>query len=382
MVEDLKKRVEAILFSAGRRMEFEEIRRLCRAKEDELKAILQELKQEYEAKDSSIMLVEEGNFWKLTIKEKYLNIVRRIVTQTELSKSIMETLAVIAWKYPVLQADVIKIRTNKAYDHLNELEELGYISRQKYGRTKLIKLTQKFFDYFDLPEDKLKEVFKDFTQLAQAIEQQEEELEKKKEEFEKAKEEAQKEPGQEQQQEVITPEQKQETSQEQSTEPKTEIIEQPEIDLLDKEGHKQKLEVFEEPESAQIEVAEEKLGPLEIVDEPEEQIEKPVQKIEFPKEDMLSEEEIEEPAVEQKAEQIIKGITAHKKKEPKSEVTEEEPKKKQPKESEEEKEVDKIVEQMIHPPKKKDENSYDDADEETKDNDSKEEKEKQDSGEL
>jgi len=356
--EDLKKRVEAILFSSGRRMEFEEIRRLCRAKEDELALVLHELMQEYEGKDSSIMLVQEGNFWKLTIREKYLNVVRRIVTQTELSKSIMETLAVIAWKYPVVQSEVIKIRTNKAYDHMNELEQLGYITRQKYGRTKLIKLTQKFFDYFDLPEDKLKEVFKDFSQLAQAIEKQEQDIETKKEEFEKARDEAQKEP-------------EHEGTAEQSTEPKSEILQLPEIDLLDKEGHTQKLEVFEEPESSTIEPIEEKLGSLEVIDRLDEP-EKPVQEPEISNEDTVPEEK-DEIVVEQKVEQIIEEISTPQKPEPKSEESQEELEEqtdKKPKISEEEKEVDRVVEQMIHPQKKKDDENEDDNFDENSDNES------------
>jgi DNA-binding PadR family transcriptional regulator len=99
-----------------------------------------------------------------------------IVTETELSKTIMETLAVIAFKYPIKQSDLIKIRTNKAYDHLKELEGLGYISRQKHGRTNLIKLTDKFFEYFDLPKEKLREVFKDFSSIAKIIEEKESEI--------------------------------------------------------------------------------------------------------------------------------------------------------------------------------------------------------------
>ncbi len=62
----------------------------------------------------------------------------------------IETLAVIAWKAPVLQSEVVRIRTNKAYDHLSELESSGFISRAKHGRTKLVKLTDRFFSYFDV----------------------------------------------------------------------------------------------------------------------------------------------------------------------------------------------------------------------------------------
>jgi len=173
----LKNKVESLLFSSGRKMSIEEISKLCYAKLEDIKNALTELKLEYDDRGSSIMVVNEGDSWKLTTREQYLPLVQKIVTETELSKTVMETLAVIAFKYPIKQSDLIKIRTNKAYDHLNELEELGYISRVKYGRTKLIKLTQKFFEYFNLPEEKLKEQFQDFSSLAKAIEDKEKEIE-------------------------------------------------------------------------------------------------------------------------------------------------------------------------------------------------------------
>ena len=75
---------------------------------------------------------------------------------------------------------MIHIRTNKAYDHLKELEQLGFISRKKHGRTNLIKLSEKFFKYFDLPEDKLKQHLADFNSIAQAIGQKEVELHERK----------------------------------------------------------------------------------------------------------------------------------------------------------------------------------------------------------
>ena len=173
----LKKKLEALLFSSGRKMSIEELSRLSNAGTGDIQKSLEELKKEYEDKDSSVMIIEEGDSWKLTVREQYLPLVQKIITETELSKTIMETLAVIAFKYPIRQSDLIKIRTNKAYDHLRELEEMGYISRQKHGRTNLIKLTQKFFEYFDLPEGKLKEHFKDFSSIANAIEDKEKEIE-------------------------------------------------------------------------------------------------------------------------------------------------------------------------------------------------------------
>src|SRR3989338_5149410 len=174
----VKSKVEAVLFSVGHKISVDEICRLCRAKKEEAVATLRELRREYDEKQSSLMLVEEGDFWKFTVRDHLISVVRRIVTETELTKSVLETLAVIAFKYPILQSDLIKIRTNKAYDHLVELEKSGYITRQKHSRTNLIKLTEKFFKYFDLTEEKLKDQFRDFDSIAKAIKEKEEDVER------------------------------------------------------------------------------------------------------------------------------------------------------------------------------------------------------------
>ena len=122
------------------------------------------------------MILQDGDIWKLTIKDQYIDVAKEIGIETELTKTVMETLAVIAYKNPVLQSDVIKVRTNKAYDHLKELEETGYIQRERYGRTRKIKLTQKFFDYFDLPPDSLKEKFKNVEDMEKVIEDKEKQI--------------------------------------------------------------------------------------------------------------------------------------------------------------------------------------------------------------
>jgi len=194
-----KNKVEAVLFAAGKKVELAEIAKLCKISESTALEILKQLQDEYNKKDSSLKIFDEGTAWKITVKEDYLSIVQNIVAETELDKSLMETLAVIAWKYPVLQSDVIKIRHNKAYDHLKQLEEMGFIGKEKYGRTFRLKLTPKFFNYFDLPDKKhAKEAFKDVlpAEIIQNIENAEKEIEKTeklKEKIQKEKDEIEKE---------------------------------------------------------------------------------------------------------------------------------------------------------------------------------------------
>ncbi|HIG97869.1 TPA: SMC-Scp complex subunit ScpB [Candidatus Woesearchaeota archaeon] len=147
---DLKKQLEAALFASGRKMSVEELARLCRTTNSSVQEQLQQLKVEYEAKDSSLLLIDEADGWKLSVREQYSSVVQKIVADTELTKTVIETLAVIAWKAPILQSGVIKVRTNKAYDHIAALEKAGFIVREKKGRSKLIKLTERFFRYFDI----------------------------------------------------------------------------------------------------------------------------------------------------------------------------------------------------------------------------------------
>jgi segregation and condensation protein B len=287
----LKKKLEALLFSSGRKMSIEELSRLSNARTGDIQTSLEELKKEYGDKGSSVIIVNEGDSWKLTVHEDFLPLVQKIITETELSKTIIETLAVIAFKYPIKQSDLIRIRTNKAYDHLKELEGMGYITRQKHGRTNLIKLTEKFFEYFNLPQEKLKETFRDFGRIAKAIEEQEIDIKRIKEEQKASAEEEKK---------------------------KAEEVEKGV--LLDEDGNKLDLEkVKSKEEDPKTEVIEEKLGDLNIVDEPsEEKLEEERERIEHIQEEEKKEQEKpqfegegiklskeEEKAAEEKAEKIL-----------------------------------------------------------------------------
>jgi segregation and condensation protein B len=157
-------------------MHVDELAKLCKAPVEDVRKALLELRRQYSEKNTSLMMVEEGSMWKLTVREKFIPLVQKIVSETELPRSVIETLAVIAFKHPILQSEVVKIRTNKAYDHLAELEEAGYIVREKHGRTKRIKLAQKFFEYFDLPPEKMREAFVGFEAVEQSIAEKEKEV--------------------------------------------------------------------------------------------------------------------------------------------------------------------------------------------------------------
>jgi segregation and condensation protein B len=159
--KDYKGMIEALLFASGRFMTLDTLIALTKASGKEvITKNVAKLKEEYEKRNSPLMIVEEKDGWKITVKEAYLPLVRKIVSETELPKTILETLAVIAWKSPVYQSEIVDIRHNKAYEHIEELEKLEFIKKEKKGRSFILKLTEKFYNYFDIEGAKdIRQVF-------------------------------------------------------------------------------------------------------------------------------------------------------------------------------------------------------------------------------
>ncbi|MDP1694859.1 MAG: SMC-Scp complex subunit ScpB [Candidatus Woesearchaeota archaeon] len=156
-----KHKVEAILFTTGRFMGLEEIAKVCEiGSVGYVKDLLEELKKDYEQRDSALTLVHQDDMVKLNIKKDYGYLANKLMADSEMDSPTTKTLAVIAYKQPVLQHEIIKIRGNKAYDHIKILKEQNLIVTEKQGRSRLIKLTPQFYNYFDTAAEEVKEQFK------------------------------------------------------------------------------------------------------------------------------------------------------------------------------------------------------------------------------
>jgi|SRR3989338_10729854 len=156
-MQDTKNKIEAVMFTTGKFLDVEELAKLCGIGSiGHVKEALGSLRQDYEARNSALHILEQGNKFKLNIKKDYLYLTETLLTDSDLDKPTQETLAVIAYKNPAMQSEIIKIRGNGAYDHIKILKELDFVAVEPSGRTKILKLTSKFYDYFDVVEDQLR----------------------------------------------------------------------------------------------------------------------------------------------------------------------------------------------------------------------------------
>jgi segregation and condensation protein B len=159
--EDMKK-IEAILFVSGKFLSMQELISLSDLNPIIIKELINKLKERYDNENSAIEIVfkGEGNteMWKMDVKSEYSYLVNKLAGgSSEFSKAEQETLAIIAYKQPIKQSVIIKIRGNKAYDHIKKFTELELIKKKKQGHTHELSLSEEFYDYFNVSEEETKE---------------------------------------------------------------------------------------------------------------------------------------------------------------------------------------------------------------------------------
>jgi segregation and condensation protein B len=116
--------------------------------------LARKLVEEYKNRDTALEVLElEDERFVLQLKAEYTPKVRKLAIRPLLSRGPLKTLSYIAYRQPVPQSHVIDVRGQHAYQHLKQLEDLGLITREKTGRTRVIKTTEFFADYFNLSHD-------------------------------------------------------------------------------------------------------------------------------------------------------------------------------------------------------------------------------------
>lgn len=146
---DSIEKVEAALFIAGRFLNLQELIMLTDVNPIMLKEILHRLEKKYSM--GVLCLINRNSSWKMDVSEKYHYLINKLATgNAEFTKAEQETLAIIAYKQPIKQSVIIKIRGNKSYDHIKKFRELGLVIAKQNGHTLDISLSEEFYEYFNV----------------------------------------------------------------------------------------------------------------------------------------------------------------------------------------------------------------------------------------
>lgn len=152
-MDEIKGQIEALLHCRPKGLTLEELSNHSGvSSKGLLKKLLNEIQEDYSKRASGLKIINQDSTWKMAVKDEHIETVQD-VAQPEISKAVLETLAYIAHKKSIRQADVVRIRSNKAYGHIKELVENGFLESKKDGASKKLCPTRKFYEYFKLTED-------------------------------------------------------------------------------------------------------------------------------------------------------------------------------------------------------------------------------------
>jgi len=151
----VKAAVEAALFVATKPLSLEEFSRVLRFPEEEIYSALEEIAAELEREGKPYRVAKKSGGYLLELREEYAELVRPFAPGGDIPEPVLRTLALIAYRGPITQAEVVKIRGQRAYAHIRELVDRGFVRAERKGSTKVLEVTEEFLEYFGLesPED-------------------------------------------------------------------------------------------------------------------------------------------------------------------------------------------------------------------------------------
>ena len=158
-MEDLKNIVESILFVAEEPLSVDRIKRVVsEAGMDEIRNTLQQLTREYDARQGGFYLREVAGGFQFRTRPDYNEWVKRLLAPKppRLSRAALETLAIIAYKQPVIRSDIEHLRGVDCGGVLRALLERSLVRvlgrKNIPGRPLIYGTTRRFLEVFDLKD--------------------------------------------------------------------------------------------------------------------------------------------------------------------------------------------------------------------------------------
>jgi len=153
--KDMIAKIEAALYSSGRPLDPSELAKVAgTASERKAVAIVREISKGINSSLNAIEIVEyPGPRFAMQLKAQYTPVARRFATRPLLSRAALKTLSYIAYFQPIASSELVLRRSSTVYQHLRELEEVGFISGERQGRSRLYRTTGRFAEYFGLSTD-------------------------------------------------------------------------------------------------------------------------------------------------------------------------------------------------------------------------------------
>lgn len=164
--DKLKSIIEGLLFISGDEgIDAKQIAEIVELPEDLVTDLLEDMKADFRRNGRGMQIVEVAKAYQLTTLPEHVPYFEKLATspsQSTLSQAALETLAIIAYKQPIIRSDIEEIRGVKCEKALQTLLSKQLIREagraEGIGRPILYATTKDFLEHFglrslaDLPE--------------------------------------------------------------------------------------------------------------------------------------------------------------------------------------------------------------------------------------
>ncbi len=181
-MEDLKNIIESMLFVSEDPLTIDRIKNvLTFADTKEIRNALKVLLDEYESRKGGFFLHEVAGGYQIRTRPEYTEWIKRLVKTNprRISKASLETLAIIAYKQPVIRSDIEHIRgvdCGGVIRMLLERKLVRVLGRKKIpGRPLIYATTKQFLETFDLKDIKDLPTPKEIEDLTNSLSEKKEE---------------------------------------------------------------------------------------------------------------------------------------------------------------------------------------------------------------
>ncbi len=163
-----RKLVEAALFMSSRPMSAEEISKITGVAPGSAEKILDVLSREYASEGKGVEIVRVPEGWEMRVRPELLPKVAHLTPYSDLRDGHKRTLALVAYREPLKQSEIVRIQGNKAYNYIKFLRRKGLVKSEKEGRTVKLSLTKEFERYFGLEKSKVRDMLQKGMERAKA----------------------------------------------------------------------------------------------------------------------------------------------------------------------------------------------------------------------
>lgn len=172
-MKELNAIIESLMFVAEEPLTVDKLSAILDTVDrNEIRSVLQDLRDEYESRGGGFCLSEVAGGWQLRSRPEHHEWIKRMLQPApqRLSRAALETLAIVAYKQPIIRADIEYIRGVDSGGVLRQLMErklVRVLGRKEIpGRPLIYATTRLFLELFDLKDLKDLPSLKEIEELS------------------------------------------------------------------------------------------------------------------------------------------------------------------------------------------------------------------------